>query len=92
MGFDVRLTPADAARFEREPRLAALTRVHHTFDGREIRFMRMDESGRCVALAGQLGCVHCAIYEDRPELCREVAPGSECCLDSRRRFGLPILE
>lgn len=54
--------------------------------------------GRCVALRGEIGqAVSCAIYESRPEACREfgalaaVGRGDEACNDARRRQGLPPL-
>ncbi len=47
--------------------------------------------GRCVALQGEVGgCVGCTIYERRPAVCRDCAPGSISCLIARRHHGLPI--
>lgn len=53
---------------------------------------------RCVALRGRIGsAVSCAIYEFRPQACREFAPlaalgrGDEACNDARRRHQLPAL-
>lgn len=53
---------------------------------------------RCVALRGQIGtAVACAIYEFRPDACRDFAPlaavgrGDEACNDARRRHQLPPL-
>lgn len=53
---------------------------------------------RCVALRGQIGtAVSCAIYEFRPDACRDFAPlaavgrGDEACTEARRRHGLPPL-
>lgn len=53
---------------------------------------------RCVALRGTIGdAVSCAIYEFRPDACREFAPlaavgrGDEACNDARRRHRLPPL-
>ncbi len=47
---------------------------------------------RCAALCGTLGQqVHCAIYEWRPNPCREFAEGSAACAEARRRHGLPPL-
>lgn len=53
---------------------------------------------RCVALRGRIGeAVSCAIYEFRPDACREFAPlaalgrGDEACNDARRRHHLPEL-
>ncbi|OHC64920.1 MAG: hypothetical protein A2040_08600 [Rhodocyclales bacterium GWA2_65_19] len=53
---------------------------------------------RCVALRGRIGeAVSCAIYEFRPDACREFAPlaavgrGDEACNEARRRHQLPPL-
>ncbi|MCM2308045.1 MAG: YkgJ family cysteine cluster protein [Sulfuritalea sp.] len=53
---------------------------------------------RCIALRGRIGdAVSCAIYEFRPQACREFAPlaavsrGDEACDDARRRHRLPPL-
>ena len=53
---------------------------------------------RCVALHGTIGAaVSCAIYEFRPEVCREFSPlaaigvGEAGCDSARRRHGLPPL-
>lgn len=45
----------------------------------------------CVAFEGELGkrC-GCAVYEERPSVCREFAMGSELCREARDRAGLPI--
>jgi Fe-S-cluster containining protein len=57
-----------------------------------------DIPGRCIALEGEVGtAVRCAIYENRPEACREFAPltilghGDAACNDARRRRGLTPL-
>lgn len=53
---------------------------------------------RCVALRGEIGvAVRCAIYEFRPQACREFAPlaavgrGDDACADARRGHHLPPL-
>jgi len=47
--------------------------------------LRLDASGRCIALRGRLGHrVSCTVYEHRPTACRKVEPGSERCLAHRR--------
>jgi hypothetical protein len=53
---------------------------------------------RCVALCGRIGeVVSCAIYEFRPNACREFAPlaavgrGDDACNEARRRHQLPAL-
>jgi Fe-S-cluster containining protein len=45
----------------------------------------------CVAFAGELGrqC-SCAIYEDRPAVCREFEVGSQLCRDAREQARLPV--
>jgi len=45
---------------------------------------------RCAALMGEVGvATSCAIYDVRPEVCRECQPGDEACQMARRHFGLP---
>jgi len=52
------------------------------------RFMKMTH-GRCVALRTvESNRFLCAIYEDRPLLCRALEPGSAPCLEARARRGL----
>ena len=56
-----------------------------------LRLMRArtDVSGlvRCKALAGEPGVrCECAIYEDRPRICRSVEKGSLSCLAYRRQY------
>lgn len=48
--------------------------------------MWKDGAGRCGALQGELrrNC-SCAIYGQRPEVCREFEAGSEECLEARER-------
>lgn len=47
---------------------------------------------RCAALQGTVGGpVACAVYEQRPEPCREVQPGDEKCRRARGRHGLSPL-
>jgi Fe-S-cluster containining protein len=44
---------------------------------------------RCSALLGEVGVsVTCAIYDVRPDVCRDCTPGDEACLMARRRFDL----
>jgi uncharacterized protein len=51
--------------------------------------MRLDPSGRCSALKGQLGVkVGCQVYDDRPRGCRLVEAGSARCFQARRERGL----
>jgi Fe-S-cluster containining protein len=89
-GLDIPLMGNDAQRFEADPRLFALTLPQLAAPGWELRFMRTDEAGRCVALAGPLGRCDCTIYPDRPLLCRELQPGMDHCLQARRAHGFPV--
>jgi len=51
--------------------------------------LRIDPSGRCVALTGRLGvAVKCEVYADRPRGCRLVEPESLECRRARRERGL----
>jgi Fe-S-cluster containining protein len=52
--------------------------------------MRLDrDQQHCAALRGTLGrSVECSIYEDRPEVCRLMEPGSDRCLAARREKGV----
>jgi hypothetical protein len=44
---------------------------------------------RCSALVGNVGAAtSCAIYEERPHVCRACEPGDDACLAARRHFGL----
>jgi Fe-S-cluster containining protein len=45
----------------------------------------------CVAFAGQLGqqC-GCAIYKDRPSVCREFEVGGQLCRQARQQAGLTL--
>jgi Fe-S-cluster containining protein len=53
--------------------------------------LRLDSSGRCLALRGALGRkVGCDIYSLRPRGCRRVQAGAEDCLAYRREHGLTL--
>jgi Fe-S-cluster containining protein len=44
---------------------------------------------RCTALRGEIGvATSCAVYADRPDVCRSCEPGDDACRMARRRFGL----
>jgi uncharacterized protein len=50
---------------------------------------RNGETGSCVHLSGELGKnVSCKIYEERPNICRKFAAGSDRCHALRRYIGL----
>lgn len=52
------------------------------------RFMIMTH-GHCKALRTDVpGRFLCAVYEDRPMLCRALEPGSAPCLEARARRGV----
>lgn len=58
-----------------------------------FRFMRNDGQ-RCVGIADSPpGRYACAVYDGRPEGCREVEPGSPCCMEARAlgRLGTSVL-
>jgi len=47
---------------------------------------------RCRALLGRVGeRTACAIYDLRPEVCRDCMPGDDACAMARERFGLSSL-
>jgi Fe-S-cluster containining protein len=47
------------------------------------------EGDRCSALVGEVGvATSCAVYADRPAVCRDCAPGDDACRMARMRFGL----
>jgi len=44
---------------------------------------------RCSALVGKVGAAtSCAIYDRRPDVCKDCMPGDDACLTARRHFGL----
>ena len=58
-------------------------------DPKGIPHLKLNEHGRCEALAGKLGQrVRCTIYEVRPTGCRKVTAGDENCLRARRERGI----
>lgn len=58
--------------------------------------LRDDEAGRmrcigsrCSALTGEVGrAVACAVYDARPDVCRDCQPGDDACREARAAFGL----
>lgn len=70
----------DEARFGPE----RLRRFTELVGSAGFRFM-LTEGDRCVGLDCSVpGRYPCRFYEVRPADCRDVAPGSVCCLESRR--------
>ncbi len=58
-------------------------------DDQGLPHMRLDPSGRCVALEGRIGRrVKCVVYANRPRGCRALEPGTEECLRARRERGI----
>jgi Fe-S-cluster containining protein len=52
------------------------------------RFMKMTH-GHCIALRTDVpNRLLCAVYDDRPVLCRALEPGSAPCLEARARRGI----
>lgn len=52
------------------------------------QFMKMT-NGHCTALSTTVPKQFlCAVYEDRPTLCRALEPGSTPCLEARARHGV----
>ncbi len=85
------LTDGDADHFESRPDLERLTLLYRRAGAPPLRFMkRRTDTDRCMALVGSAGDWRCTIYADRPFLCRDLAAGSEHCLEARRRVNLPI--
>lgn len=67
---------------------AALARIPAYLVDDEHGRMRC-EGERCAALKGEVGvATGCAVYEARPDVCRECQPGDGACLMARRSFGL----
>lgn len=55
----------------------------------DVRHMRLDPEGRCLALRGRIGKhVRCTIYADRPRACWSVEPASDLCRAYREARGL----
>jgi Fe-S-cluster containining protein len=86
-GLDVVLDPDEARFFESRTALALLVERRVSSSGHETYLMKRDRHDKCIGLAGSPGCYACRIYDDRPVLCREMAPGSAPCLAARRAAG-----
>ncbi len=70
---------------------AAIARIPRALMNGAASAMRCD-GDRCSALSGCVGTsVACAIYADRPDVCRDCTPGDDACRIARARFNLPVL-
>ena len=70
-------------------RRAGLLKKYVVTNGDGDRHLRLDASGRCLALLGALGkSVRCAIYAQRPRGCRRVQAGDAECLQVRADRGI----
>ncbi len=66
-----------------------LVRRFVVYNAADVPHLRLDVTGRCLALRGALGRrVWCAIYHDRPSPCRRVQAGSDLCRRYRREQGV----
>jgi uncharacterized protein len=85
-GAYVEIAPGDAILKRRD-----LVKKLVVLDDEGTPHLRLDASGRCLALRGALGrSVRCAIYHHRPTPCRRVEPGSDLCLSYREDHGLDV--
>lgn len=67
---------------------AALARIPSAYADPDGRGMRCD-GDRCAALTGVVGTrTGCAIYEVRPDVCRDCMPGDAACTMARAHYGL----
>lgn len=65
-----------------------------TRDDRFFGPVMRERNGRCIALSGEIGKqVRCRIYENRPQVCKDFAPGCSYCEDARKRhlFGAQMV-
>lgn len=71
---------------------ADLDRIPPELVADDLRGMRWS-GNRCSALRGEVGiATSCAIYADRPDVCRACEPGDDACNMARLRVGLPAIE
>jgi uncharacterized protein len=83
-------TSANWPRFSLETD-EALARIPDKFIDPSLARMRC-VGNRCTALVGVVGeHTACAIYADRPDVCRACEIGDDACRMARARHGLPIL-
>ena len=90
----VQVFPDDAERLgeARTTELVAAPVAHIAASvGRQaepLRFMKMSH-GHCTALqTDKPNRFTCAVYEDRPTLCRALEPGGSSCIEARARRGV----
>jgi Fe-S-cluster containining protein len=77
-------------RFTTEDDLA-LERLPRELVDASLSGMRCD-GARCSALVGQVGVsTSCAVYADRPDVCRACDVGDDACQMARGRHGLPLI-
>jgi Fe-S-cluster containining protein len=70
---------------------AAIACLPNEFVNKGANGMRCG-GARCCALVGDVGvATSCAVYELRPDVCRECQPGDDACAMARKRAGLPPL-
>lgn len=80
---------ADWPRFSLETD-EELAKIPEKFIAADLSGMKF-EAGRCAALTGELGKhVGCAVYADRPLVCRTCMPGDAECRIARAEFGFPV--
>lgn len=85
---------ADWPRFslESDEQLAQIPEKFIADDLSGMRF-ELDAKGqcRCTALTGELGKhVGCAVYDVRPQVCRDCMPGDPECHIARKAFGFAV--
>lgn len=80
---------ADWPRFSMETD-EEIAKIPENFIAADLSGMRF-ETGRCTALTGELGKhVGCAVYANRPHVCRTCMPGDPECIMARQALGLPV--
>lgn len=80
---------ADWPRFSMETD-EEIARIPEKFIASDESGMKF-EGGRCTALTGELGKhVGCAVYHDRPQVCRTCMPGDDECIMAREALGFAV--
>lgn len=81
---------ADWPRFSLESD-AALARIPEGLVNSALSGMRFI-GDRCAALTGEIGkATACAIYDIRPDVCRDCLPGDDACTVARQKYGMEPL-